>query len=104
MSKHTISFADAELAGLAIKTAKNGNPYASGVLILRNENGGFQSSLPLFASARLLERSEYLNSRSTPLNSLAKAASQSAQLLACLAGSRPTSAVTLGALSSDWNQ
>jgi hypothetical protein len=43
----TVSFADAELAGLAIKTAKNGNKYvASGVLILRNENGGFQSSLP----------------------------------------------------------
>jgi hypothetical protein len=46
MSKHTVSFADAELAGLAIKTAKNGNKYASGILILRNEERGFESSLP----------------------------------------------------------
>lgn len=65
MSKHTVSFADAELAGLAIKTAKNGNNYATGVLILRNENGGFQSSLPFicFSKAvgalRALEQQEH---------------------------------------------
>jgi len=65
MSKHTVSFADAELAGLAIKTAKNGNNYATGVLILRNENGGFQSSLPFicFSKAvgalRALEQREH---------------------------------------------
>jgi len=65
MSKHTISFADAELAGLAIKTAKNGNQYASGVLILRNENGGFEASLPFlcFSNAvgalAILEQQEH---------------------------------------------
>ena len=46
MSKNSVSFVGAELAGLSIRTAKNGNKYASGVLILRNENGGFEASLP----------------------------------------------------------
>lgn len=65
MSKNTISIADAELAGLAIRTAKNGNNYATGVLILRNENGGFESSLPFicFSKAvgalRILEQQEH---------------------------------------------
>ena len=65
MSKHTVSFIDAELAGLAIRTAKNGKPYATGVLLLRNENGGFESSLPFicFSNAigalRMLEQQEH---------------------------------------------
>lgn len=65
MSKHTVSFVDAELAGLSIRTAKNGKPYASGVLLLRNENGGFESSLPFicFSNAvgalRILEQREH---------------------------------------------
>ena len=65
MSKHTVSFADAELAGLAIKTAKNGNKYASGILILRNEERGFESSLPFicFSNAvgalAILEQQEH---------------------------------------------
>ena len=52
MSKHTISFADAELASLAEGTAKNGNKYMSGIIILRNENGGFQSSLPFICFSK----------------------------------------------------
>jgi hypothetical protein len=46
MSKNIVSFADAELAGLAIKTAKNGNSYATGVMIIRNEEGRYEASLP----------------------------------------------------------
>jgi hypothetical protein len=44
MSNH-ITFASAELAHVAIRTSKKGNPYASGILILRDENGKFESSL-----------------------------------------------------------
>jgi hypothetical protein len=64
MSRNTISV-DAELAGLAVKTAKNGNDYATGVLILRNETGGFEASLPFicFSNAvgalRMLEQQEH---------------------------------------------
>ena len=43
---HEVTFQNAELAGLEIKTAKNSNQYAKGVLILRNEEGKFQASLP----------------------------------------------------------
>ena len=46
MSKNIVSFIDAELAGLAIKTAKNGNSYATGVMIIRNEEGRYEASLP----------------------------------------------------------
>lgn len=65
MSKNTISFADAELAGLAIRTAKNGNAYATGVMILRNSEGRYESSLPFicFSKAvgalRILEQQEH---------------------------------------------
>jgi len=46
---HEVTFQNAELAGLEIKTAKNSNQYAKGVLILRNEEGKFQASLPFKA-------------------------------------------------------
>lgn len=65
MSKNSVSFADAELTSLAFGTAKNGNPYAKGVLILRNENGGYESSHPFicFSKAvgalRALEQQEH---------------------------------------------
>jgi len=58
---HEVTFQNAELAGLEIKTAKNGNEYAKGVLILRNEEGKFQASLPFITfdevepMAKLLE-------------------------------------------------
>jgi hypothetical protein len=41
-----ITFAGAELASVSIRTSKNGNAYASGILILRDEKGKFEASLP----------------------------------------------------------
>jgi hypothetical protein len=43
---HNIQFEGAELASVSIRTAKNGNTYASGILILRDIDGKFQASLP----------------------------------------------------------
>jgi hypothetical protein len=40
-----VTFDRAELAHVSTRTAKNGNPYASGIIILRNESGGFEASL-----------------------------------------------------------
>ncbi len=65
MSKHTISFADAELASLAEGTAKNGNKYMSGIIILRNERGTYESSHPFICfgkavgALRALEQREH---------------------------------------------
>jgi len=44
MSQHEISYNGAEIASIEICTAKNGNTYAKGILILRNESGKFESS------------------------------------------------------------
>jgi hypothetical protein len=63
--KHEVSFSSAELAGLEIKTAKTGKDYAKGVIILRNDEGKFQASLPFlcFTAAvghlRSLEQQEH---------------------------------------------
>lgn len=46
---NTISFDAAELASLEIRIAKNGNPYATGIIILRDEKGKYQASLPLLS-------------------------------------------------------
>jgi hypothetical protein len=46
MNRNKITFEDAELAALNFRTAKNGNAYASGILILRDEKGKFEASLP----------------------------------------------------------
>jgi len=43
---HEVTFQNAELASLKVKTAKNGNHYANGIMILRNEEGKFQASMP----------------------------------------------------------
>ena len=45
MSQHDISFNSAELAHVETRTAKSGNTYASGILILRDESGKFEASL-----------------------------------------------------------
>jgi hypothetical protein len=45
MSQHDISFSSAELAHVETRTAKSGNTYASGILILRDENGKYEASL-----------------------------------------------------------
>jgi hypothetical protein len=63
--KHEVSFSAAELAGLEVKTAKTGKDYAKGVIILRNDEGKFQASLPFlcFTAAvghlRSLEQQEH---------------------------------------------
>lgn len=54
MPKHPVSFVDAELAGLSIRTAKNGKPYATGVMVLRGESGGFEASLPFICFSKAL--------------------------------------------------
>jgi hypothetical protein len=46
MNRNKISFEGAELAALNFRTAKNGNAYASGILITRDEQGKFEASLP----------------------------------------------------------
>jgi hypothetical protein len=43
MSNH-VEFSGAEIAHCAIRIAKSGNEYASGIIILRNEAGKFESS------------------------------------------------------------
>lgn len=48
---NVISFDGAELASLEIRTAKNGNAYATGILILRDENGKYEASLPFLSFA-----------------------------------------------------
>ena len=45
MSQHDISFDGAELAHVETRTAKSGNTYANGILILRDENGKYEASL-----------------------------------------------------------
>ena len=45
MSQHGISFDGAELAHVETRTAKSGNTYANGILILRDENGKYEASL-----------------------------------------------------------
>lgn len=63
--KHEVSFSAAELSGLEIKTAKNGKDYARGVIVLRNDEGRFQASLPFLcftaavANLRSLEQQEH---------------------------------------------
>jgi len=65
MSSHLVSFANAELAGLEIKTAKTGKDFAKGVVILRNSEGKFEASLPFLcfsdaiASLKALEQQEH---------------------------------------------
>lgn len=41
-----INFYHAELAHVETRPTKKGNSYAKGILILRNEKGGFEASLP----------------------------------------------------------
>lgn len=41
-----IHFDRAELAHLETRPTKKGNAFAKGILILRNEKGGFEASLP----------------------------------------------------------
>jgi hypothetical protein len=43
MSNH-VEFSGAEIAHCAVRIAKSGNEYASGIIILRNEAGKFESS------------------------------------------------------------
>jgi hypothetical protein len=63
--KHEVSFSAAELSGLEIKTAKNGKDYAKGVIVLKNDEGRFQASLPFLcftaavANLRALEQQEH---------------------------------------------
>jgi len=63
--KHEVSFSAAELSALEIKPAKTGKDYAKGVIILRNDEGKFQASLPFlcFTAAvghlRSLEQQEH---------------------------------------------
>jgi len=45
MSQNAIQF-KGELASLKVKVAKSGNAYLTGIIILRDENGKFESSLP----------------------------------------------------------
>jgi hypothetical protein len=45
MSQHGISYDGAELAHVETRTAKSGNTYANGILILRDESGKFEASL-----------------------------------------------------------
>ena len=45
MSQHVISYYGAEIASIEICTAKSGNNYAKGTLILRDESGKFEASL-----------------------------------------------------------
>lgn len=45
MSQHEQTFTRAELAHVETRTAKSGNTYASGILILRDESGKFEASL-----------------------------------------------------------
>jgi hypothetical protein len=45
MSQHEISFDNAELAHVETRTAKSGNTYANGILILRDESGKYEASL-----------------------------------------------------------
>lgn len=59
---HEVTFQNAELAGLEIKTAKNSNQYAKGVLILRNEEGKFQASLPFITFTAVAPLAELLES------------------------------------------
>lgn len=46
MSKNSVQFKEAEIASLKVKVAKSGNAYLTGIIILRDENGKFESSLP----------------------------------------------------------
>jgi hypothetical protein len=62
--QHEITFEGAELGSLSIRTAKSGNAYASGILILRNEQGKFEASLPFrsfdaVASLQPLEKAHF---------------------------------------------
>lgn len=45
VSQHEISYKDAELAHVETRTAKSGNTYASGIIILRDKDGKFEASL-----------------------------------------------------------
>jgi|APCry1669188910_1035180.scaffolds.fasta_scaffold99674_1 hypothetical protein len=48
MSTNSVKF-KGELASLKVKVAKSGNAYLTGVVILRDENGKFESSLPFIS-------------------------------------------------------
>lgn len=49
MSKNSVQFKAAEIASLKVKVAKSGNAYLTGVIILRDENGKFEGSLPFLS-------------------------------------------------------
>lgn len=46
MSDNIITFENAEISALRIREARNGKTYATGVVLVRNQNGGFESSHP----------------------------------------------------------
>lgn len=46
MSHNIITFANAEISALRIREARNGNEYATGVLLVRTDDGAFESSHP----------------------------------------------------------
>lgn len=65
MSKNTVSFKDATLASLGFGTAKNGNAYASGIILLYGDEGAYEAGIPFicFSNAvgalRALEQQEH---------------------------------------------
>lgn len=74
MSQHDISFDRAELAHVETRTAKSGNTYASGILILRDESGKFEASLKFRSfnavdALRALELQYFAKEASHPDNS-----------------------------------
>lgn len=71
MSQHDISFNSAELAHVELRTAKSGNEYASGILILRDENGKYEASLRFRSfnavdSLRVLEKQYFAKEAAQP--------------------------------------
>ena len=71
MSQHDISFNGAELAHVEVRTAKSGNDYASGILILRDENGKYEASLRFRSfnavdALRVLEKQYFAKESANP--------------------------------------
>ena len=52
--KHLVSLKDAHLAGLTFGTAKNGNAYASGIALLYDEEGRYQTGLQFLCFSKAL--------------------------------------------------
>ena len=46
MSHNIVKFDHAELSALRIREARNGKEYATGVILVRNDEGAFESSHP----------------------------------------------------------